>query len=297
LNIPDPFHAQPYHFTITAGQVWAAVAIAAVAAINYVGVRTAGRVQILITGSKVAAIVLIVGLGLTLKDVGGMHPMASAAFAAYGGAGTFLTGLVPIMLAYNGFQTLGQIGGEIIDPHKTVPRAAIFGVLAVVVLYLLINVVYFRVLGLSVVANSQHIASDVVVKLAGPTGARWLTILMILSAFGALHANFLARPRIAYALAQAGQFFRFVKRIQPVFRTPSGALFLHGCMAVALVLTGSFEEIYSLGIFAIWIFLALTMIALIRLRQKEPELRRPYRTWGYPWPLDQIFLARDLRLR
>jgi amino acid transporter len=283
LNLPDPFYAQPSHFTITAGQVWAAVAIAFVTAINYIGVRTAGRVQILITGLKVAAIVFIVGLGLALKDTGGMHASTNTIVLAYGRAGAFLTGLVPIMLAYNGFQTLGQVGGEVTDPHKTIPRAAIFGVLAVVVLYLLINVVYFRALGFSAVANSQHIASDVAVKLAGPAGARWLTIILILSAFGSLHANFLARPRVAYALAHAGQFFSFVKRIQPTFRTPSGALLFHGCMATVLVLTGSFEEIYSLGIFVIWIFLALTMIALIRLRKKEPALRRPYRMWGYPW--------------
>src|SRR5262249_51323333 len=132
LNIPDPFHTQLYQFTMTAGQVWAAVAIASVTAINYVGVRTAGRVQILITGLKVVGIVSIVGLGLTLKDFGGMHSTASTTVPASASAGAFLTGLVPIMLAYNGFQTLGQIGGEIIEPRKIIPRAAIFGVLAVV---------------------------------------------------------------------------------------------------------------------------------------------------------------------
>jgi basic amino acid/polyamine antiporter, APA family len=79
------------------------------------------------------------------------------------------------------------------------------------------------------------------------------------------------------------RFFSFVNRIQPTFHTPSGALLFHGCLAAGLVLTGTFEEIYSLGIFSIWIFVGLTALALIGLRKKEPALPRPYRAWGYPW--------------
>jgi APA family basic amino acid/polyamine antiporter len=119
--------------------------------------------------------------------------------------------------------------------------------------------------------------------LEGPYGARWLTILMMLSALGSLHANFLARPRVLYAMARDGRFFSVTGRVQPTFRTPSGAILFHGCLAIALVLTGTFEEIYSLGIFSIWIFVALTAVALIRLRMKEPALARSYWTFGYPW--------------
>jgi len=118
-----------------------------------------------------------------------------------------LSALVPIMLAYNGFQGLGLIGGEIRDPQKTIPRAAILGVLAVVILYFLINVVYFRVLGLSLVANSQNVASDAAVQLAGGIAARWLTLFMMLSALGSLHGSFLTRSRVVYAMARDGQFF------------------------------------------------------------------------------------------
>lgn len=282
-SIPDPFRTQPYQFTFTAAQIWAAIAIAGVALINYFGVRTAGRFQVLITGLKVGAVVFIVLLGLILKNIGGTIANSSYAGPTHGGLAAFLTALVPIMMAYNGFQYFGQLGGEIRDPHKTIPRAAILSVLAVVVLYFMINVVYVRTLGLSLIANSQHVASDAAVKLVGPSGARWLTVVMILSALGSLHVNFLARPRVLYAMARDGQFFSFVGRIQPTFRSPSGALFFHGCLAGALVLTGTFEEIYFLGIFSIWIFVALTAVALIRLRMKEPALPRTFRAWGYPW--------------
>jgi APA family basic amino acid/polyamine antiporter len=191
--------------------------------------------------------------------------------------------LVPVLIAYSGFQYLGQMGGEIADPQKTIPRAAILGVSAVVLLYFLINLAYFRTLGFFAVSRSQHVASDAAARIAGADGARWLTVIMILSALGALHANFLARPRVVYAMAHDGRFFSFVDRIQPTFHTPSGALLFHGCLAAGLVLTGTFEEIYSLGIFSIWIFVGLTAVALIGLRKKEPALPRPYRAWGYPW--------------
>ena len=282
-SIPVPFRGQPYEFTFIASQLWAAVALAVMAAINYFGVRTAGQFQLVITGLKVASIVLIIGLGFSLKKIGVIPPNATLYLPEYRGAGAVLTALVPIMLAYNGFQGLGLIGGEIRDPQKTIPRAAIGGVLAVVILYFLINVVYFRVLGLSLVANSQNVASDAAAQLVGAIAARWLTLFMILSALGSLHGSFLTRPRVVYAMARDGQFFSALHRVHPIFRTPSVAIVFHGSLAVILVLTGTFEQIYSLEIFALWIFIALTVVALIRLRKKEPALPRPYRAWGYPW--------------
>jgi len=140
-----------------------------------------------------------------------------------------------------------------------------------------------RTLGILSIANSQHVASDAAVNLLGPGGARLLTLVMILSALGSLHVNFLTRPRILYAMARDHQFLTFAKRIQPTFHSPSGALLIHCLLAAVLVLTGTFEEIYSLGIFSIWIFVGLTAVSLIRLRKKDPALLRPYRTWGYPW--------------
>jgi amino acid transporter len=283
LSFTGPFQTVPYHFTFTAAQVWAALSIGGVAVINYFGIRTAGRFQILVTGLKVVAIILIIGLGLALRNPGGVFAGANHAEGGDGSVTAFLAALVPVMLAFNGFQSLGHVGGEIADPHKTIPRAAIFGVVTVAVLYFLINLVYLQVLGVAVITNSPNVASDTAVRLAGPGGARWLTMIMFLSALGTLHVIFLTRSRVPYAMAREGQFFTFAKRVQPNFRTPSGALLFHGSLAVLLVLTGTFEEIYSLEIFVIWIFLALVAIALIQLRKKEPDLPRPYRAWGYPW--------------
>jgi len=273
---------QPYQFTFTAAQLLAAGIIVLVTAINYLGVRTAGHFQIFLTSLKVAAVAGIVILGLTLGTLSGIHP-ALITSAAQGSTGAILMALVPAMLAYNGFQMLGPLGGEVSDPQRNIPRAVILGSLLVISLYVLINWTYFHVLGFSRVAESNYVASDAVALLIGNRGAKWITVAMIVSAFGALHASFLASPRVPFAMARDGNFFVFAKRIHPIFHTPSGALIFQGCVAILLVLTGTYQELYSFEIFAIWLFLALTAIALIRLRTKEPALPRSYRAWGYPW--------------
>jgi APA family basic amino acid/polyamine antiporter len=281
-HIRIPFQVQPYQFTFTVAQLLAAAMIVIVTVINYFGVRTAGRFQILLTSLKVAAVAAIVLLGFTLASGIGAES-AMMASPAHGDLQALLIAVVPVMLAYNGFGILGHVGGEVLNPGKNVPRAAILGSSLVIGLYVLINWVYFRVLGVSGVAQSQHVASGTISALIGGRGAEWITLAMIVSAFGSLHANLLAGPRVPYAMAREGVFFGFAKRIQPVFHTPSGAVIFEGCAAIILVLTGTYQDLYSFAMFAYWTFYALTALALIRLRRTEPELLRPYRAWGYPW--------------
>src|SRR6266487_6621483 len=277
-----PFQLQPYQFTFTTAQLLAAGIIVLVTAINYFGVRTAGHFQVFLTSLKVGAVVAIVILGLTLGTLSRVHPTLITS-AAQGSSGAILMALVPAMLAYNGFQNLGPLGGEVSNPQRNIPRAVILGSLLVISLYVLVNWTYFHILGFSRVAQSHYVASDAVALLIGNRGAKWITVAMIVSAFGALHASFLASPRVPFAMARDGNFFVFAKRIHPIFHTPSGAVIFQGCVAILLVLTGTYQELYSFEIFAIWLFLALTAIALIRLRRKEPALPRFYRAWGYPW--------------
>ena len=281
-HLAIPFQFQSYQFTFTAAQPLAAVMIVVVTAINYLGVRTAGHFQIFLTSLKVTAMVAIVILGITLGKLGGIDP-ALITQPAQITIGALLTALVPAMLAYNGFQMLAPVGGEVSKPQRNIPRAAILGSLLVIGLYVLINWTYFHILGFSRVAQSQYVASDAMALLIGNSGAKWITVAMIVSAFGTLHASFLTSPRVPYAMARDGHFFSFARRIQPVFHTPSGALIFQGGVAILLVLTGTYQELYSLVVFAIWLFLALTAVAVIRLRRKEPTLPRSYRAWGYPW--------------
>ena len=281
-NLHILFQAQPYQFTFSAAQPLAAGAVVLVTALNYLGVRTVGRFQVFLTALKIGTIAVILVLGIAASRSMETR-MTDVSPTIHGAVAAFLTALVPVMAAYNGFQNLGAVGGEVLSPKQNLPRAVILGTSLVIALYVLINWVYFHLLSFSQVAQSQHVASDAVAHLLGGLGAKWFTVAMIVSAFGSLHAGFLTGPRIPYAMARDGNFFGFAERIQPRFHTPSGAVIFQGCVATLLVLTGTHQELYSYTMFATWTFLALTAVTLIRLRSTAPELSRPFRAWGYPW--------------
>lgn len=266
-----------------------------VTAVNYLSVRSAGRIQLLLTSLKVGAILALIALGFASHKSSPLHFEPILAPIAGGALGAFLTALVPAMWAYNGFQDLGTMGEEVENPSKNIPRALILGMLVIAAIYMLANCVYFRVLTFGEVAQSSHVASDVFERLIGRGGGKWLTVAMMISALGSLHAGILTGARIPFAMARDGVFFKFAARVQPTFRTPSGALFFQGTVAALLALSGTFEELLSLVIFALWIFLSLSVIALIRLRIIEPALPRLYSTWGYPWT-PCIFIAVGLAL-
>jgi basic amino acid/polyamine antiporter, APA family len=295
--LTDPlfiYHLGPFTFTFTVAQPLAAVVVAIFTAINYLSVRMSGAIQVVLTSLKIGAIATIVAAGVLF----GKRPAETAAqftHLSLGMISGFLTALVPVMWAFNGFNDLGDLGEEISQPHKNIPRAIIQGLLTVSCLYLLANVVYFRTLSFERLMQSQHVASDVVQSLAGSRGATWLTIAMATSALGALHVVILTGARIPYAMARDGVFFQLAKRVHPSFRAPSGALMFLGCVGALLALSGTYEELYSLFVFGVWIFFALTAIALLRLRRIEPSLPRPYRAWGYPWTT-LIFLASAVAL-
>ena len=288
-------HLGNYEFTFTAAQPLAALVVMAVTAINYLSVRLGGAIQVLLTCLKMGTILVIVIAGVLFGRSHAIEASPLVSPWSWGTIGAVLTALVPAMWAYNGFNDLGDLGEEIEHPQRNIPTAIILGLLAVGGLYLAANVIYFRILPFAQIASSPHVASDVVQSFAGTRGAAWLTAGMALSALGALHVVVLTGARIPYAMARDGVFFQFATRIQPSFHTPSGALIFLGAIAALLALTGTFEELYSLFVFAVWIFFALTAIALLRLRRTAPDLPRPYRAWGYPWtPL--IFLLAAVAL-
>lgn len=295
------WHFGRYDFHLTAAQPLAALVVVAVTAVNYLSVRLGGSIQVALTSLKIAAILAIVVGGILF---GKPHALSTALLDApahwspfgwgpltWGKVGTLLAALVPAMWAYNGFNDLGDLGEEILRPEKNIPRAIILGLFTVGGLYLLANVVYFRALPFAVLAHSQHVASDVVQSFGGSRGATWLTIAMAISALGALHVVILTGARIPFAMARDGAFFQFTARIHPTLHTPSASLLFLGSIAALLALSGTYEELYSLFVFAVWIFFALSAITLMRLRLKEPGLSRPYLAWGYPWTAVIFLLA------
>jgi amino acid transporter len=269
--------------------------VVVVTAINYLSVRVGGAIQVLLTSIKIGTILTIVIAGVLFGKHGATTVGHSPGSLGWGTIGAFLTALVPAMWAYNGFNDLGHLGAEIHQPQKNIPRALLLGLLIIAALYLLANAVYFHMLPFAQIAQSQHVASDVVQSFAGSRGAVWLTVAMAISALGALHVVVLTGARVPYAMARDGVFFRFAERVHPSFHSPSGALVFVGTIGALLALSGTYEELYSLFVFAVWIFFALTAIALLRLRSTEPELFRPYRAWGYPWT-PAVFLTAAVAL-
>jgi APA family basic amino acid/polyamine antiporter len=283
-QIPLPFQEDPHEFRFTLAQPLAVLVIWLVTGVNSLGVRVGGRTQVVLTAIKVVAVLAVVvfGLALGMPNLNGAAAPPSTAFrdATLGG---FLTALVAALWAYDGWAGITVVGSEVANPQKNFPRALVGGVLFVCGVYVLANVTYFYVLSLAGVAQSEHVASDVVEQFAGPSAARWITTAMILSALGTLNSSILSGARIPYAMARDGLFFRSAAQIHPTFRTPGRALLFQACLGSLFALTGTFEELFSLVIFAAWIFYGLTVAALFRLRQREPDLERPYRAWGYPW--------------
>jgi len=282
--IPLPFQAELYEFRFTLAQPLAVLVILLVTVVNYFGVRQGGRVQVVLTVIKVVAVLLLVVLGFALAPDGPNRPEAAPAGALLTGTVSgFLTALVAALWAYDGWVNVTYVGSEVANPEKNMSRALVGGVLFVVSVYVLVNIVYFSVLSLGEVAQSEHVASDAVEQFAGRGAAQWITLAMVVSALGTLNSSILSGARVPYAMAHDGLFFGFAARVHPTFRVPGNSLWFQAGLASLFALTGTFNELLNLFIFAAWIFYGLTVVAMFRLRRKEPDLDRPYRTWGYPW--------------
>ncbi len=279
-----PWLGRPYDFVFTRAQPLAVIAIVLITFINYLGVRVGGGLQVGLTIIKIASVLAVVVFGFALShgDKGNFQPMYPGAMGL-GVWGGFLAALGAGLWAYDGWEDLNLVGSEVQQPQRNMPRALIGGVMFVGGVYLLFSAVCIYVLPFGQVAASAHIGSDVVDKFAGHSAAQWVTLAMVVSALGTLNSSLLSGARVPYAMARDGIFFRVTASIHPRFRTPGGALIFQGILTSLMVLTGTFEELTSLFIFAAWIFYGLAVVAMFRLRRIEPDMPRPYRTWGYPW--------------
>ena len=296
VHLRLPFTSLSTDFVFTWAQPIAAAAIAFMSFINYLGVRLAGRLQVVLTCIKIGAILAVVILGFLFA--GKRAPSAQPIFPSSVNLTLltgFLTAMVGALWAYDGWMDLTFAGSEIVEPQKNIPRALVGGTLIVGAIYLLANAVYFRVLPIEAVAAAHNVASETVRVFAGEKAAAWITAAMVLSAFTTLNSSVLTGARVPYAMARDGLFFRVADGIHPRFHTPAGAIIFQAVIASVMVLTGQFEDLFSLFIFVQWIFYALTVAAVFGSRRKEPDLPRPYKAWGYPW-LPGIFVAGALAL-
>ena len=262
-------------------EMTAAAAIVVAASANILGARLGAAIVNASSSAKFVALVALGGVALLL---GGAHGASTANFAASAPvtASGFGLALVRVLWAYDGFGDVSFAGGEVIRPHHTLPRAIIGGTVAVVVAYVLVNVGYVYVLSVPSVAKSPLVAADTMTAIVGPAGAALVSMLVAVSTFGALNADFLGSPRVFFAMADDGLFFRAVARVHPKFRTPHVAILLTAAMSILLVFSRSFEALTETFVIAIWPFYGLCVAGIFRLRRLRPGLERPYRVAGYP---------------
>jgi basic amino acid/polyamine antiporter, APA family len=287
---------KPYDFVFTWAQPLAVVWLLIMTGVNYLGVRLGGAVQVFLTSIKIMSVVIVIGVAFFSHA-----PAARATDPFWPAAGSgaifsaFLATLAAALWAYDGWEDLNLVGSEVENPQKNFPRALVGGVGFVAVIYLLFSAACLKVLPFESVAASPHIASDVVQTIAGPVAATWITVAMAISALGSMNSSVLSGARVGYAMARDGIFFKIADGIHPKFRTPGRSLIFQGILASLMALTGTFEELTNLFIFAGWIFYGFAVVALFRMRKTEPDLPRPYRCWGYPW-VPGLFVAGALAL-
>ena len=249
----------------------AAAVIATLTAINTVGVAAGKWTNNLLMAFKLLGIVALVALAAWKRPAAasalGIPPLDGRA------PSLLLAAMVPVMFAYGGWQNCGAIAGEVRDPARNLARANLLGVAVVVAAYVGLNVVYLRVLPASAVASSTGVAADVARALVGPIGGRLVAGLIVVSCLGWLSVIVLTGPRLYYAMAQDGLFFRPAAALHPRFRTPVFSLWLQAAVSIALVAANTYDQLLSYVVFADWLFFALAAVGLFILRSRSR--RRP----------------------
>jgi amino acid transporter len=263
-----------------AARALAAAAIAVAATANIRGATLGAAIVGWSTAAKFTALAVLIGCAFAL---GGAHGGSLAHFHATTiqgsaiGAGSVGLALVSVLWAYDGFADVSFAGGEVRDPERNLPRAILVGTLAIVGLYLLANAAYLYVLPVEAVGKSPLVAADVMQTLFGGAGVALVSLFVMISSFSSVNGSMLAAPRVFFAMANDGLFFRALARVHPRFHTPHVAILLSALLGMALVLSRSFEALTNTFVLAIWPFYALSVAAIFRLRRSSAV-----RVVGYP---------------
>jgi APA family basic amino acid/polyamine antiporter len=261
------------------------VAIAAnifITALNYIGVRKAGGFQLAFTVLKVG---MIVGIAvITFGAAGGSWVNFGTTFAgATGGMAGFMAALVAALWAYDGWNDLNMVSEEIERPEKNIPLALVLGVGLVAVLYMGMNAGIQYALPASAIAQAAVPAAAASEAALGRIGISLVSVGMMISMLATLNGTVMSGGRVPFAVARDGYFFKALGEVHPRFHTPALALVIQAAVAVLLIVVGgAFRELFSLAIFAEWLFYMVAASTIFVFRTRDPEASRPYRAVGYP---------------
>ncbi|MGH8319433.1 MAG: APC family permease [Steroidobacteraceae bacterium] len=274
----------------------AALTIAVMGVINYVGLRRAAAVMNVTTAAKFVAVIMLGLLAFTA-----VHPPASTPAPAVAAQGATLSliasALIPVLWTYDGWSNLTSVGGEVSRPQTTLPVGLVLGTACVVLVYVLLNFGFWHVLSATEMARSPLVAATAAAHIPsiGAAGAALIAGLVLVSTFSGLNGSMMTDPRIIYGMADRGLFFGAVARVSPRFKSPSIAIGLSAALGCLYVLQNDFAQLADKYILGVWVFYALSVAGVYVLRHKRPDLPRPYRTWGYP-VVPALFLLASLAM-
>ena len=273
--------------------VIALAAIWLVAIINCAAVRIGGHTASFLTVIKIGLVIGVAGGAyifakgdwghLSLANVGGT--CEGVASTARGGVAGFGAAMLGALWAYDGWNNLTPLCGEVRDPQRNIPRAFFGGMAIVGALYIFANLAYFYVLTPTEIASvpvTSSVATEVMKRFLGPSAVGLIALAMMVSSFGALHASVLANSRIPYAMAREGMFFKPLADVSPKSRVPVKAIVAQAAWASVLAVSGTYDTLTDSVIFASWLFYGLTAGTIFVFRKRMPDAVRPYRAWGYP---------------
>ncbi|MGK9476766.1 APC family permease [Melioribacter sp. OK-6-Me] len=301
-----PLALQQFNFTIPlAGKIYpfydfgtksvAIIAIIFLTAINYIGVITGGSLQTVITYIKIGIIVIfsllliLVGNGSMSNVYTGFRLPETDARNLFDSIGLSFAGA---FWAYDAWNNITFVSGEVKNANRNVPLGLLFGVLIVISVYVFINIAYLYVLPVSEMANSPLVAATAAEKVFGNFGGNLISLIVIISTFGALNGSILATARVPFAMSKSKLFFDSLGKVHPRFGTPYISLVVQGIWSCILVLSGTFDTITDYVMFASWLFYLLGAYGIFVMRKKIPDAVRPYKVWGYPYtPVIFIFFA------
>ncbi len=254
--------------------------------VNYLGVIFGGRIAVLFTTMKVAAILILVAFAFSYGAGSADNFVNEAPGFSFGGAGIFagiIAALSGAFWSYDGWNNITYIAGEVKRPQHNIPRALFIGTVIIISIYIVINLAYMYVLPVGEMARSTLVARDVALRSMGEIGASFVAAAVMISTFGTSNGTIMVSSRVYFAMARQNMFFRSIGNVSKKHKTPANALLIQAVWTCILVLSGTFDTLTDMLIFVSWIFYSLGAVGVFVLRKKMPDAPRPYKVIGYPY--------------
>ena len=287
----------PLGFTtlhVARSQFVAVSAIAVLGAINYIGVKSGSGTNAVLTVAKITGLVLLPVFAIVSPQTSPawtpIIPSVETGAMSTGVLSAFGVALISVLWAVEGYYFITYAAGEVRDPHRNLPRALTFGLLTVMVIYVVVNLAYLYALPMDSLRGVSRVAEAAATSMVGPAGATIIALTVLVSTLGADAAVILGASRLFYAMAKDGLLLPSAAAIHPKYHTPHIAIIGLTLWSSILALSGTYEDLFTYVVFVSVLFSLLGGLALFRLRIDRPKADRPYRVWGYPF-VPVVFIA------